>query len=153
MQCQLPQGSCTIWLAATITCNGNGHMQQRRLHAVATVTCNGDGHMQWQRSHAMAVVTCNVADLGILQGSADALPVLQKLAHLWQEPAPQCHQLLNLLLTQMQCLLQQHRCHAVNDGREHSCNMLNSKSAANSETLHPATAVYDVLGQDQSLCC
>ena len=39
--------------------------------------------------------------LGFLQGSADALSVAQQLAHLGQEEAPQCQQLLYLLTAQM----------------------------------------------------
>ena len=43
--------------------------------------------------------------LGVLKGSADALPIAQQLTHSGQEDSPQRHELLFLLLAQVQCVL------------------------------------------------
>jgi len=49
-----------------------------------------------------------------LQGSADALAVLEQLPHLGQEDAAQRHQLLNLLPAQVQGILQNNNNHNNN---------------------------------------
>ena len=55
----------------------------------------------------MTVHLVSAVYLGVLQSSADALSVLEQLAHLGQEPAPQRHQLLDLLLVQAHGFLHQ----------------------------------------------